>query len=166
MSIEVTNVDHLGIVAGIIDEIGIEQKINQLLGEEISEKITGGQAVKGMVLNGLGLVSSPLYLFSKFFEGKAIEHLIGTGVKTEYFNDDKLGRVLEQLYHRGLNDIFMSVVLEAVKIYELETNTVHLDSTSFHVHGDYQTDEDESEEDLEPKTIKITDGYSSDNWQS
>ncbi len=59
MSIEVTNVDHLGIVAGIIDEIGIEQKINQLLGEELSEKITGGQVVKGMVLNGLGLVSSP-----------------------------------------------------------------------------------------------------------
>ncbi|MDE5105953.1 MAG: DUF4277 domain-containing protein, partial [Trichodesmium sp. St17_bin3_1_1] len=76
MSIEVSNLDHLGLVAGIIDEIGIEQKINQLLGEELSEKITGGQAVKGMLLNGLGLVSSPLYLFSKFFEGKAIEHLI------------------------------------------------------------------------------------------
>ena len=50
----------------------------------------------------------------------------------------------------------MSVVLEAVKIYELETSTVHLDSTSFHVHGDYQTFEDESEEEKEPKTIKIT----------
>ena len=160
--IEVSNLDHLGLVAGIIDEIGIEQKINQLLGEELSEKITGGQAVKGMLLNGLGLVSSPLYLFSKFFEGKAIEHLIGKGVKTEYFNDDKLGRVLDQLYHRGLNQIFMSVVLEAVKIYQLETNTVYLDSTSFHVHGDYQTDDDELTEDIEPKTIKITYGYSRD----
>ena len=82
-------------VAGILDEIGIEQKINQLLGEELPEKITSGQVVKGMVLNGLGLVSSSLYLFSNFFEGKAIEHLIGKGVKTEYFNDDKLGRLLD-----------------------------------------------------------------------
>ncbi len=162
MSIEVSNVDHLGLVAGIIDEIGIEQKINRLLGEQLPEKITGGQVVKGMLLNGLGLVSSPLYLFSKFFDGKAIEHLIGTGVKTEYFNDDKLGRVLDQLYPRGLNEIFISVVLEAVKIYQLETSTVHLDSTSFHVDGDYHTDEDEYEEDLEPKTIKITYGYSRD----
>ena len=56
----------------------------------------------------------------------------------------------------------MSVVLEAVKIYQLETSTVHLDSTSFHVHGDEHTDEDESTEDLEPKTIKITYGYSRD----
>ncbi|NEP82849.1 MAG: DUF4277 domain-containing protein [Okeania sp. SIO3C4] len=42
MSIEVTNIDHLGLVAGIIDEIGIEKKINQLLAEELPEKITGG----------------------------------------------------------------------------------------------------------------------------
>ena len=93
--------------------------------------ITSGQVVKGMVWNGLGLVSSPLYLLRKFFEGKAIENLIGKGVKTEYFNDDKLGRVLDELYPRGLNEIFMSIVLEAVKIYQLETSTVHLDSTSF-----------------------------------
>ena len=62
-----------------------KQKINQLLGEELLEKITSGQVVKGMVLNGLGLVSYPLYLFSKFFEGKAIEHLIGKDVKNRVF---------------------------------------------------------------------------------
>ena len=28
---------------------------------------------------------SPLYIFSRFFEGKAIEHLIGPGVTAEYF---------------------------------------------------------------------------------
>ena len=68
MSIEVSNLDHLGVVAGIIDEIGIEQKINQLLGEQLPEKITGGQAVKGMLLNGLGLVSSPLYPLYLFID--------------------------------------------------------------------------------------------------
>ena len=34
MSVEVSNLDHLGLVAGIIDEIGIERKINELIGEE------------------------------------------------------------------------------------------------------------------------------------
>ena len=51
---------------------------------------------------------------------------------------------------------------EAVKIYQLETSTVHLDSSSFHVHGDYSRPENEYTEDLEPKTIKITYGYSRD----
>ena len=65
MSVEVSNLDHLGLVAGIIDEIGIENQINQLIGEDKSEKVTVGQVVKGMILNGLGLVSSPLYLFNR-----------------------------------------------------------------------------------------------------
>ena len=51
-------------VGGIIDEIGIEEKINQLLGEELPEKITGVQVVKGIISNGLGLGSSSLYLRS------------------------------------------------------------------------------------------------------
>ena len=159
MSIEVSNIDHLGLIAGLIDEIGIENKINELLGVEIAEKITAGQVVKGMILNGLGLVSSPLYLFSRFFEGKALEHLIGPGVKAEYFNDDRLGRVLDQLYRKGLNEVFVSVVLEAVKTYQLELDTVHLDSSSFSVQGEYET----TGEELEPKVVKITYGYSRDH---
>ena len=158
MSVEVSNIDHLGLVAGIIDEIGIETKINQLLGVEIAEKITAGQVVKGMILNGLGLVSSPLYLFSRFLEGKAIEHLIGPGVKAEYFNDDRLGRVLDQLYRKGLNQVFVSVVLEAVKTYQLELDTVHLDSTSFSVQGESEENQEESE----PRVVNITYGYSRD----
>ena len=75
--IQVQTLDHLGIIAGIVDEIGLVEQINQLLGQDKREKVSAGQAVKAMILNGLGFVSAPLYLFGKFFEGKAIEHLIG-----------------------------------------------------------------------------------------
>ena len=57
MSIEVSNLDHLGLVAGLIDEIGIVPKINEILGEHQAEKISAGQVVKGMILNGLGLLN-------------------------------------------------------------------------------------------------------------
>lgn len=159
MSVEISNIDHLGLVAGIIDFIGMEGKINEILGEQRGEKISAGQVVKGMILNGLGLVSSPLYLFSQFFQGKAIEHLIGPGAKAQYFNDDRLGRVLDQLYKRGINEIFVSVALEAVKSYKLEMETVHLDSSSFSVHGEYENPGEE----LEPKVVNITYGYSRDH---
>ena len=62
-SIEVTNLDHLGIVAGLIDEIGLVEQINELVVEQPGEKVSPGHAVKAMILNGLGLFSSPLYLF-------------------------------------------------------------------------------------------------------
>jgi transposase len=73
--VTVQNLDHLGLVAGIIDQIGIVEKINEIVGCQPGEIVSPGHAVKAMLLNGLGLVSAPLYLFSKFFEGKATEHL-------------------------------------------------------------------------------------------
>ena len=62
--IEIKNIDHLGIVAGIIDSIGLVETVNNLVGEDISEKISSGHVVKAMILNGLGFVSAPLYMFS------------------------------------------------------------------------------------------------------
>ena len=65
--IEIKNIDHLGIVAGLIDEIGIVEIINNKLGIDPREKISAGTVVKAIILNGLGFVSRPLYLFSQFF---------------------------------------------------------------------------------------------------
>ncbi|MDK2460822.1 DUF4277 domain-containing protein, partial [Aphanizomenon sp. PH219] len=79
--IEIQNIDHLGIVAGIIDSIGIVEIINELIGIEKDEKVNAGQVVKAMIINGLGFVSKPLYMFPKYFETIACEHLIGAGVK-------------------------------------------------------------------------------------
>ncbi|WP_420490218.1 DUF4277 domain-containing protein [Microcystis aeruginosa] len=66
----VKNLDHLGIIAAIIDELGIVDYINQQLGEKDTNKISAGLVVKAMILNGLGLINSPLYLFSQFFKDK------------------------------------------------------------------------------------------------
>ena len=72
--IEIKNLNHLGIVAGIIDEIGIEEKINEIVGIDRREKVSAGQVVKAILLNNLGLVTEPLYLFSRFFQDKPLEH--------------------------------------------------------------------------------------------
>ncbi|MFO5471677.1 MAG: DUF4277 domain-containing protein [Dolichospermum sp.] len=58
---EIQNIDHLGIVAGIIDSIGIVEIINELIGVEKDEKVNAGQVVKAMIINGLGL-SPNLYI--------------------------------------------------------------------------------------------------------
>ena len=156
---DIKNLDHLGLVAGTIDEIGIEEIINKRLGESKTEKISAGRVVKAMIINALGLFSSPLYLFSNFFEGKAIEHLIGEKIESSYLNDDRLGRVLDKLYKIGIGEIFITVVLEAIKQYNINIKTAHLDATSFCVHGEYNYPELESNI-AEPRPIKITHGYS------
>ena len=63
--ISVKNLDHLGIVAGLVDEIGIVDIVNNALGIDYLEQISKGQVVKAMILNGLGFVSR-LALFIYF----------------------------------------------------------------------------------------------------
>ena len=128
----IKNIDHLGIVAGIIDEIGIVEIINKKLGIDPREKITSGQVVKALILNGLGMVSRPLYLFSQFFEDKAIEKLLGDGLSCEYLNDDKMGRVMDEIYQLGCTSLFIEIGLLVTKKFKIETKSAHLDSTSFH----------------------------------
>ncbi|MEY3404433.1 MAG: hypothetical protein RLZZ86_4055 [Cyanobacteriota bacterium] len=176
--IEIQNIDHLGIVAGIIDSIGIVEIINELIGVEKDEKVNAGQVVKAMIINGLGFVSKPLYMFPKYFETIACEHLIGTGVKPEYLNDDKLGRVMDKLFIKGLDTIFFIIAVKAAQKFGVSLSTSHLDSSSMHVHGQYNTSLPEvifesqeigNNQELEeiavksPKEITITYGYSRDH---
>ncbi|MEM8723666.1 MAG: DUF4277 domain-containing protein [Cyanobacteria bacterium P01_G01_bin.39] len=55
----VKNLEHLGIIAGLIDEMGIVEQINQRLGIDSRKKVSTGVVVKAMLLNGLGFVSAP-----------------------------------------------------------------------------------------------------------
>ena len=135
--IQIKNINHLGLVAGIIDDISLEKIINEVIGEDPRELITSGQVVKEMILNGLGIISQPLYLFLKFFEDKPTEHLLGKEIKAESLKDDKIERVMDKLYEKGLSSIFLIIGLSVVHNYYLLTNFSHLDSFSFSVHGKY-----------------------------
>ena len=53
--IQVKDLNHYGIIAGIIDEIGLVEKINELVGTHYRQKVTPGVAVKAMIINGLGM---------------------------------------------------------------------------------------------------------------
>jgi hypothetical protein len=59
--ISVQTVNHLGIIAGLVDEIGLVEQIDQFLGRHPKEVVSAGQVVKAMIINGLGIVSAPLY---------------------------------------------------------------------------------------------------------
>jgi transposase len=162
VEIQIQNLDHLGIVAGLIDEIGIVEKINEKLKIDTREKINSGQVVKAMILNGLGMVSRPLYLFSQFFEDKAVEELLGKGIKKEYLNDDKLGRVMDEIYQLGLSSLFVELVLLVIKKFNIGTKYSHLDATSFHLHGEYPRGEIKEENEKVIKERPKEKGY---NWK-
>ena len=162
-AIEIVNLDHLGIVAGVIDEMELVEEVNKKVGLRVKEAVSPGQVMKAMILNGLGFLSAPLYLFENFFVGKATEHLIGEGVTAEQLNDDRIGRALDKYYEVGTTNLFTAIALKAAQKFQVEKESVHLDSSSISVEGEYKSKEEENQEiEEEMKAIKIVHGYSRD----
>jgi len=172
-NIEIKNLNHLGIIAGIIDEIGIVKIINEQLGTDQKEIVSPGVIIKAIIINGLGFVARPLYLFPQFFEDKATAHLLGKGILSEHLNDDRIGRIMDKCYSYGISELFLLVALAAVKKYQVNLGYSHLDSSSFSVHGEYKDLLPFLKKELDTKKnpvemvkeipIKITHGYSRDH---
>ena len=144
----------------MVDELGLVELTNTELGEHPLEQVSAGQVVKAMVLNSFGFASAPLYLFSEFFESKPVEHLLGPGVEARHLNDDRLGRVLEQLYEYGTSTFFLQVAQQAVERFGVSGHQLHLDSSSFSVQGEYAQ---AASGDVDQVSIEISRGYSRDH---
>jgi len=151
--------DHLGLVAGMFDELGIGEVIDQTIAQDLAKRtVSLGQAVKAMVLNGLGFVNQQLYLVPSFFHNKPLERLVGLKIQAEHLNDDVLGRALDALYAAGVTPLYSLIAAQAVQRLSLTSHVVHLDTTSFHVDGCYNRAEEP-----EAQVIHVTQGYSRDH---
>ena len=75
-------IEHLGLISSMIDELGIVETIDNTIKQDKNEKkVTIGEAVKAMLLNGLGFVNRQLYLVPQFFENKPLDLLIKKGIE-------------------------------------------------------------------------------------
>ena len=151
--------DHLGLVAGMFDELGIGDVIDQATHQNPELRdLTVGEAVKAMVLNGLGFINQALYLVPRFFQNKPTFRLISPRVAPDQLNDDALGRALETLYAYGVTELYSLIAATAAERLGLAPRFGHLDSTSFHVDGRYN-----SAEEPEAQVVHITRRYSRDH---
>jgi Domain of unknown function (DUF4277) len=66
-SVRVERLDHLGVIASVIKDLGLIDMINARLVSDVQEVMTPGEAVAGMILNGLGVANRPMSLTPQFF---------------------------------------------------------------------------------------------------
>lgn len=151
----IKRIDHLGIVAGTIRDLGIIKLIDELLGIDKNETITSGEAIAGMIINGLGFVDSPLMLTPQFFEHKALNLLIGPNVTPDDFNRHKLGRVLDKASAYGTEKLFGQVASAVCQVAGVDTKIVHADTTTFSLDGAYDQESDTT-------SLHVTHGHSKD----
>ena len=154
---EVQRLDHLGLVAGFCKEIGLEELINQRMPKEShNSMISNGTLLVAMILNGLGFVSRTLHMYPEYFSEKPTERLLGKGILPSHINEDVMGRFLDSLYELGVSELYQEIALRVVVYLKLPCNSLNLDTTSFHLDGQY-------ERDIDSQAIHITRGYSRDH---
>src|SRR6266705_4457760 len=157
--------DHLGIVAGVCQEIGLAAWLDaQDPGNR--QQVSVGTATVAMILNGLGFSNRQLYLVPQYFTNKPVEPLLGAGMSADMLNDDCLGRTLDWLYAHDPTKLFAGIASQARQVFGISARQVHVDTTSFSVSGAYNSAGERVQEagtaearEAESALIAITYGY-------
>jgi transposase len=140
----------------MFDALGIAEVIDKAAQQNPEMRlVTAGHAVKAMVLNGLGFVNQQLYLVPHFFQNKPTSRLIAPAMQASHLNDATLGRALDTLYDFGVTALYSLSAATAAQRLGLAPTFAHLDSTSCHVDGRYNSAAPPDEQ-----VIHITRGYS------
>jgi transposase len=155
-SVHVERLDHLGLIASVIKDLRLIDMIDTRLVPDAQEAITPGEAVAGMILNGLGFANRPLSLTPQFFTNKPLDLLFREDMRAEMFNRFKLGRTLDEAQAYGCDLLFSELALAVCVQEGIDQRFHHLDTTSFSLSGDYVPESDE-------QAITITHGYSKDH---
>jgi len=144
----------------MVDELGLSALIDTVIKQDHEQRhVSVGLCVKAMILNGLGFVNRALYLMPHYFNDKPVGRLLGEGISAEQLNDDTLGRALDAIYAYGPEQLYGQLAAQSVKRLGLSCAIGHLDSTSFHVDGVYNSDQEEVPEGV----VHLTQGYSRDH---
>jgi hypothetical protein len=81
--------EHLGLVAGMVDALGIAAVVDRAIQPHPETRIvTVGHAVKAMGLNGLGCGNQQLYPVPRFVHHTPTDRLMAPGVEAKPLNDD------------------------------------------------------------------------------
>ena len=159
---QIQNMDHLGLVSGMCKELGIADHIDRRA-PKVSEEwnVSHGEAIVGMILNGLGFTGQSLHMFPQFFANKPLDKLIREGIDPEHLNDKVLGRALDTLFELDVSKVYFELAIKVAKHLKLPCDALNLDGTGFHVDGRYNSDCELSDEDL--NCIRLCKGYSRDH---
>ena len=158
---ESKGLNHLGIVSGMIDQLGLVEGIDSRLKQEMRDRhVSIGVGVKAMLINGLGFSQRTLYLVSNYFDNLPVELLLGPGISSNHLNDSVLGRILDEIHEYGCTKLYSELTPQICKSLNLTPSELCMDSTDFHLDGKYNS---ELEVEEGSQVLHLTRGYSRDH---
>jgi Domain of unknown function (DUF4277) len=157
--IEAYQVHPLPMVQAYADKIGLVEALNAVGPTAMGVDL--GPMVLGMSRDTCS-GRSPLYRVEEFLTHQDTALVLGKAVAPEACNDDTVGRVLERLYDVGTMKIFTACAVRADQLYGLDQRSVHFDTPSISVYGDYLPPEGPPDPPEQAVPFTIPHGYSKD----
>jgi transposase len=141
-------------------------KLQTLFEQFLPAATTGAPAKLSSAVTLTALVShlllsrQPFYALCDWFARRVPEHLGLEPQQVALLNDDRSGHALEQLFEADCASLLTALVLLAVRVFVIDVQQFHNDSTSITVTGRYTNQADAAEEDRPPL---ITHGHNKDH---
>jgi hypothetical protein len=125
--IRASDVKYLPVVSAYARKLGIMEEVDRLCGPKGG--VSHGTVVLALILDALS-GRTPLFRLPQAFAGLDTELLLGERIGPEKLNDDVAGRTLGRLYEVRTGKILSGVGVRAVKLFKLNTDRTHHDTTS------------------------------------
>ena len=150
------------LLARICHELRIAHLVNAMVRWDQSQwRVSPGTLVVALILNLL-IDRKPLYQISAFYARRDLGLLFSEPVEADALNDDALGRTLDRLAAADLERLVQSVALCAIRVGRMEVRSVHGDTTSVSVAGEYELTPDDERfyEEVKRSPLRINHGHS------
>src|SRR5660397_37535 len=157
MNISAYRADYLPLIGQLMNQMKLPQIINEAMAIPKSHAIVdGGTMISGMILNLLSDAKIRLYRMSQFFEDKPMPFIFPwkPDLDSSNFTEERAGNVLDDFYRSNPQKVFSMLTHSNIKLYNINTNSIRVDTTSKSFYGAYETNM--------PEPIDITQGFSKD----
>lgn len=154
IQVQVKKVDVMPLVKHYIDELNLYNIFQKHLPKSSTAVLEPAQVLCMLIMNII-CAGKPLYQIeewvAEYTDGLTEEKNIANK-----YNDDKLGRTLDELYEKDRATIMTEVSSNAIRVHELETNVVRNDSTSITFTGAYDNQDENG-------AVKLAHGFNKDH---
>jgi transposase len=110
------------------------QVIDNLTTTGKEREVSTGRVLEVLVLNRLTLQPTPISKIADWAAGQVIEEVYG--ISAAAFNDDRIGRALDEIYPH-LSDAWAALVLRGAQAYGVALDQLHSDVTRLAFEGAY-----------------------------
>jgi len=157
IEIETYQIGVASIVLNLLKRLGIAEIIDSLLKHQPEIGVSYGTLAQVVIINHLSFDPQPLYALCEWAERHGIDRLLG--IDAAWLDDDRMGALMEGLSKHAA-EIWLKVIVRAVKHFGIVLEWLHADTTSVYFEGRY---EDEQGQPLkEANAPKLVEGYNKD----